>query len=165
MHTLLLGLGSNLRDRLANLQAAVDLLALEGIHTTACSRVWETEPVGGPQGQPEYLNAVIVTGTDLDPVAALAAAHRVEDRLGRVRDVRWGPRTIDVDLLLYDGVERSDPTLILPHPRIAERAFVLLPLLDVDPDPRLPGGERLLEVPFRGAGARPFAPPLRLPQP
>ncbi len=159
----LLGLGSNLGDRLANLQSAVDLLALEAIRVTASSRVWETEPVGGPEGQPQYLNAVIRAETDLDPASVLAGAHRVEDRLGRVREVRWGPRTIDVDVLLYEDVVQDDPVLTLPHPRLARRAFVVLPLLDIDPDPRLPDGTRLVDVPSEQTGVRPFAPPLRLP--
>jgi 2-amino-4-hydroxy-6-hydroxymethyldihydropteridine diphosphokinase len=160
-----LGLGSNLGDRLATLQRAVDLLDAEGVRVTASSRVWETDPVGGPAGQPSFLNAVVEVETDRSPEALLGAGHRVEAALGRVRDVRWGPRTIDVDVLLYDEVTLDDPVLTIPHPRMAERLFVVLPLLDIVADPILPDGTRLLAVPTGagGDGARPFAPPLRLP--
>jgi 2-amino-4-hydroxy-6-hydroxymethyldihydropteridine diphosphokinase len=158
-----LALGANLGDRLASLQAAVDHLAADGVRTVACSRVWETAPVGGPDGQPAYLNAVVRAETDLDPRAVLDAAHRAEDDLGRVRRERWGPRTLDVDVLLYDDVRDDDPDLTIPHPRLTERAFVVLPLLDLDPEPVLPDGRRLLDLPAPPGEARPFAPPLRLP--
>lgn len=155
-----LGLGSNLGDRLAMLTAATEALAARGLRLVASSRVWETDPVGGPDDQPPYLNAVIRVTTDRDPYEVLAAAGEVESELGRTREVRWGPRTIDVDVLLIDDLVLDDPVLTLPHPRLAERAFVVLPLLDIDPDPVLPTGERLLDIPIDGA-ARPFAPPLR----
>lgn len=155
-----LGLGSNLGDRLATLTAATEALAARGLRLVASSRVWETDPVGGPDDQPPYLNAVIRVTTDRDPYEVLAAAGEVESELGRTREVRWGPRTIDVDVLLIDDLVLDDPVLTLPHPRLAERAFVVLPLLDIDPDPVLPTGERLLDIPIDGA-ARPFAPPLR----
>ncbi len=160
-----LGLGANLGDRLTSLQRAVDLLAAEGVRASASSRVWETEPVGGPAGQPAFLNAVVRVETSLSPEDLLAACHRVESELGRVRDVRWGPRTIDVDVLLYDDVTTTEPDLAIPHPRMTERLFVVLPLLDIDPDPTLPGGVHLLDVPTHGSvdGARPVAPPLRIP--
>jgi 2-amino-4-hydroxy-6-hydroxymethyldihydropteridine diphosphokinase len=160
-----LGLGANLGDRLESLQRAVDLLAAEGARATASSRVWETDPVGGPASQPAFLNAVVRIETDLPPMELLAACHRVESALGRVRDVRWGPRTIDVDVLLYDEVTSADPALTIPHPRMAERPFVVLPLLDIDPDPVLPDGTRLLAVPTGDDvhGARPVASPLRVP--
>ena len=158
-----LALGSNLGDRLAALQRAVDLLAERGVRATASSRVWETDPVGGPEGQPAYLNAVVRADTALSSIGVLHAANDVEALLGRVRDVRWGPRTIDVDVLLYDDVISDDPDLTIPHPRMTERAFVVLPLLEVDPDPVLPDGRRLLDLPSPDGGARPFAPPLRLP--
>jgi 2-amino-4-hydroxy-6-hydroxymethyldihydropteridine diphosphokinase len=159
-----LGLGANLGDRLASLQRAVDLLADEGARTAASSRVWETDPVGGPPGQPAYLNAVVRIQTELSPGELLAACQRVESALGRVRNERWGPRTIDVDVLLYDDVTSTDPDLTIPHPRMAERPFVVLPLLDIDPDPVLPDGTHLLELPASAASdaARPVAPPLRV---
>ena len=165
MHTATLGLGANLGDRLASLQRAVDLLAEQGVRAVRCSRVWETDPVGGPPGQPAYLNAVIrADAGDLRPGDVLEAAHRVEAALGRVRLERWGPRTIDIDVLLYDDVISGDPTLTLPHPRMTERAFVVLPLLDIDPDPVLPDGRRILDVALGDQAARPVAPPLVLPR-
>jgi 2-amino-4-hydroxy-6-hydroxymethyldihydropteridine diphosphokinase len=160
-----LGLGSNLGDRLANLQRAVDLLDdTPGIRVDASSRVWETEPVGGVE-QPDFLNAVIRVETSLEPLELLAACHRVEDALGRTREVRWGPRTIDVDVLLLDGLAISEPDLIVPHPRLTERAFVLLPLLELDPHPVLADGSRVVDIrlgPDAASGARPFVPPLVL---
>lgn len=163
MNTVTIGLGSNLGDRLATLQRAVDLLAERGVRVTAASRVWETEPVGGPEGQPPYLNAVVRAETTADPAAVLEAAHAVEAGLGRTRDVHWGPRTIDIDLLLAGDMVSNDPAITIPHPRLAERAFVVLPLLELDPDPILPGGDRLLDRPAPRGAARPFAPPLRVP--
>jgi 2-amino-4-hydroxy-6-hydroxymethyldihydropteridine diphosphokinase len=159
--TVTLALGSNLGDRLATLQRAVDGLAAEGVRPFVSSRVWESDPVGGPPGQPSYLNAVIRATTTLMPEDILVAVHRVEDDLGRTRDVRWGARTIDVDVLLVDDLMRDDPDLTIPHPRLADRAFVVLPLLEIDPDPVVPGVGRLLERSVEGA-ARPVAPPLRL---
>lgn len=162
--TAFLGLGSNLGERLATLQQAVDLLdEAAGVTLTRCSRVWETAPVGGPP-QPDFLNVVVRADVDLEPLDLLAACHRVEAALGRVRDVRWGPRTVDIDVLLIDARTLHDPELIVPHPRMHERAFVLMPLLDIDPDPRLPDGTRLLDVPLGpdASGVRPVAPPLRL---
>lgn len=158
-----LGLGSNLGDRLGNLQRAVDLLGRErDVRVVRSSRVWETNPVGGPP-QPEYLNAVIDVETTLEPLELLAACRRVEAALGREREIRWGPRTIDVDVLLLDGRALNGPDLTVPHPRMHERAFVLLPLIELDPDPMLPDGRRVLDIPLGPsavAGARPFAPPL-----
>jgi 2-amino-4-hydroxy-6-hydroxymethyldihydropteridine diphosphokinase len=155
-----LGLGSNLGDRLANLQAAVDALRQEpGLRVTASSRVWETTPVGGPP-QPDYLNAVIRVETDLSARDLLDAARRVEALLGRVRRERWGARTLDVDILLYDEEQIDEPDLVVPHPRLSERAFVLLPLLELDPDPVLPDGTRLKEKRIDTNGVVPSASPL-----
>jgi 2-amino-4-hydroxy-6-hydroxymethyldihydropteridine diphosphokinase len=163
MHEVTLGLGANLGDRLRSLQRAVDLLAGEGVRTVASSRVWETEPVGGPPGQPPYLNAVIRTETDAHPNDVLAICHRVEAELGRTRDVHWGPRTIDIDILLYDDLAVDQPALTIPHPRMTERSFVVLPLLELEPDPVLADGTRILDLAVDGDGARPYAPPLALP--
>jgi 2-amino-4-hydroxy-6-hydroxymethyldihydropteridine diphosphokinase len=156
-----LGLGANLGDRLATLQRAVDLLRDAGVRVLACSRVWATAPVGGPAGQPEFLNAVVAVepGT-LAPESLLRIAHEVEASLGRLRDVRWGPRTIDIDLLLWDDRTVDTPSLSIPHPRMTQRTFVVLPLLDLDPDPHLPDGRRILSLPAPAGDARPFAPPL-----
>jgi 2-amino-4-hydroxy-6-hydroxymethyldihydropteridine diphosphokinase len=128
-----LGLGSNLGARLAHLQRAVDLLAvMEGIEVIAVSRVYETAPVGGPE-QDDYLNAVLAIETTLTPSALLTAAQAVEQAEERVRAVRWGPRTLDVDILLLDDWRVDLPDLTLPHPRMWERGFVLAPLRDVAP--------------------------------
>ena len=157
-----LGLGSNLGDRLSTLQRAADLLDAEsGITVLASSRVWETDPVGGPP-QPDFLNAVLRIETDLLPRDLLAAVHRVEEALSRVRDVRWGPRTIDVDIELFGDEAIDEPDLTIPHPRMLERAFVLLPLLELEPDPVLPDGTRVLDGRLRDDGARPVAPGLRV---
>lgn len=135
-----LGLGSNLGDRMAALQRAVDLLD-EDARTAvdAVSSVYETEPVGGPE-QEEYLNIAVRVVTRRSPRGLLALCNDVEARLGRVRDVRWGARTLDIDVLLYaDRVLRSR-RLEVPHPRMRERAFVLVPLMEVAPGLTLPGG-------------------------
>jgi 2-amino-4-hydroxy-6-hydroxymethyldihydropteridine diphosphokinase len=157
-----LGLGSNLGDRLENLRRAVTLLEERGISVLRSSRVYETVPVGGPE-QPDYLNAVIeveATGTARE---LLEAAQGVEDAMGRVREERWGPRVIDVDVLTFDREELDEPGLQVPHPRMHERAFVLMPLLELDADPHLPGGRRVASLRLGAlavGGVRPHAPPL-----
>ncbi len=157
-----LGLGSNLGDRLATLQRAADLLDAEpGVTLVASSRVWETDPIGGPP-QPDYLNVVLRIETDLTAHELLAAGQRVEASLGRVREVRWGPRTIDVDIELFGDETVDDPDLTIPHPRMLERAFVVLPLLELEPDPVLPDGTRVLDVRLGDEGVRPVAPGLRV---
>jgi 2-amino-4-hydroxy-6-hydroxymethyldihydropteridine diphosphokinase len=129
-----IALGSNLGDRLAHLQFAVDALAAtDRVRVVAVSRVYETAPVGGPE-QDAYLNAVVALATDLGPAELLTRAQRIEADAHRVRAGRWGPRTLDVDILLYDDLESSDPVLTLPHPRMWERGFVLAPLRDVAPE-------------------------------
>jgi 2-amino-4-hydroxy-6-hydroxymethyldihydropteridine diphosphokinase len=129
-----LGIGSNLGDRLAYLQGAVDFLAaVDGVQVVAVSPVYETDPVGGPP-QDDYLNAVVAVNTELDPHALLAACNAAEAAAMRRRDVRWGPRTLDVDVLTYDDRVLDDPDLTIPHPRLAERSFVLAPLHDLAPD-------------------------------
>lgn len=124
-----LGLGSNLGDRRGHLRAAVG--SLSGV--IAVSEVYETEPVGGPDQGP-YLNIVVEIDTDLDPHALLGVCHRIESAAGRVRDVRWGPRTLDVDILWIDGTEVDDDDLQVPHPRMFERRFVLEPLSELAPE-------------------------------
>jgi 2-amino-4-hydroxy-6-hydroxymethyldihydropteridine diphosphokinase len=129
-----LALGSNLGDRLAHLQTAVDGLArATGVRVDVVSRVYETAPVGGPP-QDAYLNAVVGVDTDLDPYALLALAQQLERNALRERGERFGPRTLDVDVLLYDDLVLDDPQLVLPHPRMWERGFVLAPLRDVAPE-------------------------------
>jgi len=128
-----LAIGSNLGDRLAHLQLAVDALAAAaGVDVVAVSRVYETAPVGGPP-QDAYLNAVVAVDTELDPHGVLALAQWIERDAHRVRAERWGPRTLDVDLLLFDDVRIDEPDLTVPHPRMWERGFVLAPLRDVAP--------------------------------
>ncbi len=127
-----LGLGSNLGDRLARLQGAIDALgASADVAVVAVSGVYETEPVG--PDQPDYLNAVVAIETSLTARALLEVAHHLEAAAGRVRAERWGPRTLDVDVLLVEDEEVDEPDLQIPHPRLAERAFVLVPLADLDP--------------------------------
>ena len=129
-----LALGSNLGDRLANLQGAVDgLAATDGVSLVAVSAVYETDPVGGPV-QDDYLNAVVEVTTTLDPHDLLAVCGRLEQEARRVRIERWGPRTLDVDVLLIDDLRIDTDDLEVPHPRMWERAFVLAPLHDVAPD-------------------------------
>lgn len=129
-HTAIVALGSNLGDRRDYLRFAVDQLG----DVTASSQVWETAPVGGPDGQGAYLNMVVAVRTSLDPYAFMRHGQRIEAAARRQRDVRWGPRTLDVDLLFHDDTRISSPELTVPHPRYAERRFVLAPLAEVAPD-------------------------------
>lgn len=132
-------LGANLGDRLATLQGALDDLGgFEGVRLREVSPVVETAPVGGPE-QPDYLNAVVLLETTLSPLELLAACQQVEAEHGRTRAVRWGARTLDLDLIVYDRLVADSPQLALPHPRAAQRAFVLDPWLAVDPGATLPG--------------------------
>jgi 2-amino-4-hydroxy-6-hydroxymethyldihydropteridine diphosphokinase len=132
-------LGSNQGDRLALLQGAVDAIAdTPGLRVDAVSPVYETAAVGGPE-QPDYLNAVVVCDGDLSPRTLLDRAHAVEESFGRVRDVRWGPRSLDVDLVVVGDLVVHEHDLEVPHPRARERAFVLVPWHDVDPSAELPG--------------------------
>jgi len=126
-----LGIGSNLGDRLANLQFAVDgLAAADGVVVVAVSGVIETDPVGGPE-QPDYLNAVVAVDTTLTPRELLAVGQRLEADAHRVRVEHWGPRTLDVDILLFGDAQVDEPDLVIPHPRWLERDFVLAPLADL----------------------------------
>ncbi|CAN5817533.1 MAG: 2-amino-4-hydroxy-6-hydroxymethyldihydropteridine diphosphokinase [Actinomycetota bacterium] len=138
-----LGLGSNVEDRLDHLQGAVDALdADRRIRVDAVSSVYETEPVGGPPQEP-FLNLVVRVATRHAPRRLLRACQSVETKLGRVRTVRWGPRTIDVDILLYDDRTVRRRHLQIPHPRLTERAFALIPLIEVAPGQILPNGRSL----------------------
>jgi 2-amino-4-hydroxy-6-hydroxymethyldihydropteridine diphosphokinase len=141
-----LALGSNIGDRLANLQGGVDALCAEpGLQDVAVSPVYETIPVGGPD-QPDYLNAVLVAATSLPARAILDRGQAAEAGLGRVRAERWGPRTLDVDVIVYGSQVSADPGLTLPHPRAHERAFVLAPWHDVDPLAIIPGRGPVAEL-------------------
>ncbi|WAX78735.1 2-amino-4-hydroxy-6-hydroxymethyldihydropteridine diphosphokinase [Streptomyces sp. KMM 9044] len=134
-------LGANLGNRLETLQGAVDALEdTPGVRVKAVSPVYETEPWGvEPGSQPSYFNAVVVLKTTLPPSSLLERAHAVEEAFHRVRDERWGPRTLDVDIVSYADLLSDDPQLTLPHPRAHERAFVLVPWHDVAPEAELPG--------------------------
>jgi 2-amino-4-hydroxy-6-hydroxymethyldihydropteridine diphosphokinase len=133
-----LALGSNLGERLPLLQGGIRDLVSEVIELVAVSSVYETDPVGGPK-QGAYLNAVIVVETTLEPLELLARAHRAEAAQNRVRVERWGPRTLDVDVLSVAELVSDDPVLTLPHPRAHERGFVLVPWAEVDPTYVVPG--------------------------
>jgi 2-amino-4-hydroxy-6-hydroxymethyldihydropteridine diphosphokinase len=136
--TAFVGIGSNLGDREANLRSAIELLTAEdGIEVVAVSEVRETEPVG-PVEQGPFLNGVVQVETTLPPGDLLERLLSVESRLGRVRTERWGPRTIDLDLLLYGSARVDEPGLTVPHPRLHERRFALEPLLDLDPTLEIP---------------------------
>jgi len=133
-----IGLGSNLGERQANLNDAVRRLGeIEGVRVAAVSSFHETEPVGGPP-QPTFLNAAAELDTDLAPEDLLRRMLAVESDMGRVRDVRWGPRVIDLDLLLYEDLVMDTPDLQIPHPRMQERRFVMVPLAEIAPDARHP---------------------------
>jgi 2-amino-4-hydroxy-6-hydroxymethyldihydropteridine diphosphokinase len=161
-----LALGSNLGDRLANLQRAVDLLeGQDGLAIVKSSRVYQTEPVGGPP-QPDYLNAVVEGRTSLSPQELLDACLAVEREMGRERKERWGPRLIDLDLLTYGREQVNEPGLQIPHPRMHQRGFVLIPLLELDDDPPLPGRRSIGTLRLEGglmAGVALFGFPLSLP--
>jgi len=137
--TAFVGIGSNLGDREENLRRAVGLLAAEdGIDVTAVSEIRETEPVG-PVEQGPFLNGAIQIETELGPRELLDRLLEVEQRLGRVREERWGPRRIDLDLLLYEDLYVDQPGLTVPHPRLHERRFALEPLADLAPSLEIPG--------------------------
>ncbi|MEU4066954.1 2-amino-4-hydroxy-6-hydroxymethyldihydropteridine diphosphokinase [Streptomyces wedmorensis] len=136
-----LAFGANLGNRLETLQGAVDALAdTPGLRVKAVSPVYETEPWGvEPGSQPSYLNAVALVRTTLPPSSLLERAQAVEEAFHRVREERWGARTLDVDIITYADAVSEDPVLTLPHPRAHQRAFVLAPWHDVDPEAQLPG--------------------------
>ncbi|MDD2857105.1 MAG: 2-amino-4-hydroxy-6-hydroxymethyldihydropteridine diphosphokinase [Candidatus Nanopelagicales bacterium] len=139
MTAAVIALGANLGDAKAALQGAVDALAATaGITVLACSQVFETDPVGGPE-QPVYVNAVVLVDTALEPLALLGRANEIEQEWHRTREVRWGPRTLDVDIIDIDGAVIDTERLTVPHPRAHLRGFVLVPWLAVDPNAMLHG--------------------------
>ena len=139
MRHCVLAIGSNLGERLDTLQRCVNAISrLPATEVLAISPVYQTAPVGGPV-QPDYLNAVLAVRTGLPSADLLKAANRIEADFGRVRDIRFGPRTLDVDLISYADEVSDDPVLTLPHPRAHERAFVLVPWQDIEPDAELAG--------------------------
>lgn len=131
-HIVYLALGSNLGDRLANLKQAINALTPQ-MEVKAKSQVYETPPWGYAD-QPKFLNQVVKAKTYLEPEPLLKHLKRLEVALGRKQTFQNGPRLIDIDILFYDDLVLNQPALILPHPRLHERAFVLLPLMDIDPD-------------------------------
>ncbi|MEE1817663.1 2-amino-4-hydroxy-6-hydroxymethyldihydropteridine diphosphokinase [Streptomyces sp. NPDC004288] len=164
-----LALGANLGNRLETLQGAVDALGdTPGLRVKAVSPVYETAPWGvDPGSQPSYLNAVALVKTTLPPSSLLERAHAVEEAFHRVREEHWGPRTIDVDIVSYADVVSEDPVLTLPHPRAHQRAFVLAPWHDVDPEALIPGRGPVAEL-LAGLGHEGVTPradlELRLPE-
>ncbi len=161
-----LGLGSNLGDRRANLQAAVEELARREVGVLASSSTYDTDPVGEVLEQPDFLNACLRVSTRHEPDRLLDVAKEVERAVGRAPEARrHGPRIVDVDVLLLDGVTYSSERLRLPHPEVLSRRFVLVPLLELDPELTLPDGRRAADAlsalgatqPVRSAG-----PPLTL---
>jgi 2-amino-4-hydroxy-6-hydroxymethyldihydropteridine diphosphokinase len=141
-----LALGSNLGDRLGHLRQGLRLLCADGaLGCVAVSGVYETDPVGGPP-QDDFLNAVLLADTALPGPEILRRAQAAEAALARVRTERWGPRTLDVDVVTWGGEISADPVLTLPHPRARERAFVLVPWLEIAPDAVLPGQGRVADL-------------------
>jgi len=139
-----LGLGSNLGDREAHLRAAVELLEEQGIGVEAVSSAYETEPVGGILEQPDFLNAAVRISTELEPERLLDVCKAIEVERGRMfGGPRHGPRPLDLDLLLLGEHELESERLTLPHPQVTARRFVLVPLLELDPELALPDGTRL----------------------
>ena len=164
MADVVLALGSNLGDPAATLQGAVeDLAGIPGLTLTRASSVYETEPVGGPE-QDRYLNAVVLGRTELAPEELLRATQGVEQAWHRVRDVRWGPRTLDIDIIAMDDLVLETTDLVVPHPRAHERGFVLVPWLEADPAAVLVGHGAVVDL-VAGvdtSGVRPSSVPLTL---
>lgn len=134
-----IAVGSNLGDAPASVRQAMrdveDRLAAADV---LCSSLYRTAPVGGPE-QPDFVNAVLALESDMAPDAVLEVLHGIEQEAGRVRDVRWGPRTLDLDVVIAGNIVSEDPVLTLPHPRAHERAFVLVPWHEIEPEASLPG--------------------------
>ena len=152
-----LGIGSNLGDRLAYLQLAVNALARAAIvRVVGVSPVYETVPIGGPE-QSDFLNAVVAVETTASARELLDLARGIEAEADRVRTIRWGPRTLDVDVLLVGDEQVDDPDLVVPHPRMGERAFVIVPLADLDPEWRA-------RIPADSASVRPTGLTLSVPE-
>ncbi len=167
--TTLLGLGSNVGDRRAHLQGAVDAIAESGIAVRASSSVYDTDPVGEVLDQPSFLNACVLAETALEPLGLLDAVKALEAQLGReAGGVRHGPRTIDIDVLLLGEVELSHERMTLPHPQLLSRRFVLIPALELDGSLQAPDGTRLADALAAldvTEGVRWAGPPLACPAP
>lgn len=137
-----IGIGSNVGDRIQFVRDAVEQLnAAEGVEVTATSSLYETSPIGGPP-QRSYVNAVVRIRTSHDHRDLLGITQGIEQKLGREEsDIRWGPRVVDLDILTYDNTKIAEPDLEIPHPRMTQRRFVLIPLLEIDPDLVDPWGD------------------------
>jgi 2-amino-4-hydroxy-6-hydroxymethyldihydropteridine diphosphokinase len=164
MYSGLLGLGSNVGDRRAQLQAAVDALPPVGVRVTAASSLYDTDPVGEVLDQPSFLNACVLVETELEPLELLDAVKRLEAELGRASGgVRHGPRAIDIDILLLGGLTLAHERMTLPHEQVLARRFVLIPALELDFELTTPDGRRLsdalAELPV-SEGVRWAGPPL-----
>jgi len=147
MRTGLLGIGSNVGERRAHLQAAVDALPGAGVEVLASSSLYDSDPVGEVKDQPSFLNACLRVRTGLEPLELLDAVKSLERQLGRdAGGIRHGPRTIDIDLLLLGDIALRDERLQLPHPQLLRRRFVLVPALELDLGLRTPAGERLSDA-------------------
>jgi 2-amino-4-hydroxy-6-hydroxymethyldihydropteridine diphosphokinase len=162
----LLGLGSNVGERRAHLQAAVDALPDAGVRVLACSSTYDTDPVGEVLDQPSFLNACVRIETALEPLALLDAVKQLERQLGRGAGVRHGPRALDIDILLLGELELRHERMSLPHAELWRRRFVLIPALELDFELRAPTGARLADAlaalpPHEGV--RWAGPPLRKP--
>jgi len=129
-----IALGSNIENRTKNIRRAMDSLEQGHVQVHKCSTLLETDPVGGPAGQGKYLNGVLKASTDLNPLDLLNILKQIEQRLGRIKTVRNGPRLIDLDILLYDQIIINTPQLTIPHPRMLERDFVMRPLKEIEPE-------------------------------
>ncbi|HYM53896.1 MAG TPA: 2-amino-4-hydroxy-6-hydroxymethyldihydropteridine diphosphokinase [Solirubrobacteraceae bacterium] len=164
----LLGLGCNIGERRAQLQAAVDALPSVGVRALACSSTYDTDPVGEILDQPSFLNACLLVETALGPLELLDAVKGLERDLGRRGEVRHGPRAIDIDILLLGGRELRHERMSLPHEQLLSRRFVLIPALELDFELTAPDGARLADA-LAGLdpreGVRWAGPPLRLPAP
>lgn len=144
-HRVFVGLGSNLEDPIAQITRAFDALRLLAVdHVIECSSLYRSRAVGPPQ--PDYINAVACFDTLLEPLDLLDALQAIEHQQRRVRTVHWGPRTLDLDILLIDDQQWQHPRLQLPHPFLQERNFVLVPLLELAPDLRLPNGDTVADL-------------------
>lgn len=141
------GVGSNVGDRAAFCRAAVEALgAYDGVELDAASSLYETSPVGGPP-QRSFVNMVVRIKTSLDARGLLEAVKKIERQLGREpNEMRWGPRVADLDILTYDDEKIAEPDLEIPHPRLTNRRFVLIPLLEIDPDAADPWGSRYADA-------------------
>ncbi|MEA2453070.1 MAG: 2-amino-4-hydroxy-6-hydroxymethyldihydropteridine diphosphokinase [Actinomycetota bacterium] len=141
------GIGSNVGDRAQFVRSAVEVLnSTEGVEITATSSLYETSPIGGPP-QRSYVNMVVRIRTSLDHRVLLETCQAIEQKLGREEsDIRWGPRVVDLDILTFDDTKISEPDLEIPHPRMTGRRFVLIPLLEIDPEASDPWGGRYQDI-------------------